>query len=105
MVRRKPRPYRPIINDAAELVDSQTGAIVVYVPDQFRDSICIITHLGYAHTAVFEDRFIKRRSYTCAVVAHVKPGTARLECSATKRRAEVTVEAGRVCQVDWRHQA
>jgi hypothetical protein len=102
MGQRTHRTLRPVINDAAEITDAEHGAIVVYVSQQLRDSVCIIVHLGYVLTAVFEDRSIKRRSYTCALFAHVKPGWARLECSATRQRAEVTVEVGKVCQVDWR---
>jgi hypothetical protein len=102
MVRRKPRPYKPVINDAAELVDTQTGAIVAYVPDRFRDQLCIIVLRGSIYTTVVEHRSIKRRPFTCAVFAHVQPGSARIEFSALGRRVNVEVEAGKVCQVDWR---
>jgi hypothetical protein len=69
-------------------VGADCGAIVVFVSPQFRDTICVITHLGYVLTAVFADRSIKRRAYTCAVCDHVEPGTARLECSAGRRRSD-----------------
>src|SRR5262249_126796 len=102
MVRRKPLPYLRAINDISELMDRGEGVIIVYAPDHVAGREVLIQWGGHELSTIIAYRSLKGRPPTCALFCGEKPGSYRIWCPYARLGATVRVEAGKVCQLDWR---
>jgi hypothetical protein len=105
MVRRKPLPYLPVLDDIAVLMGPGEGVIIVYAPDHLAGREIMIQWGGRELSTMIAYRSLKGRPFTCALFGGKKPGTYRIWCPSARLRATVRVEAGTVTRVDWRRQA
>ncbi len=94
--------HRPRIDHLHEILSADTGAVIVYGPPAVRGFDIRLTGHDHEWITAFVPRLVRGQPLMTALFAHRLPGQYRLTVRYPGWETEVTVEAGRVSQVDWR---